>query len=474
MNNNDVMEIDLVQLMLLCVRKLKTIILVAVVFALIMAGYKGMKGIASLKSADVSIEETEGEDSEKERYETAKAAYEDQLKRFGDMIAANNAYKDASILMQLDSNNYFSAGNMYYISTDYQIMPEMTYQDIDYTDDVIQSYILYMMSSECLNYVRSKLTEDVSLRCLKELINVSQSSHIINVEVIADTSERVNEILEALNEAVMLHKDQIDNKVYKHDISLIDKSKAGNISETEITDEQAIGDAGYVQSKQAEFANQQNDLINKYDAVYTKLNNLTEPKAKGADVGFRDILKSCVKFGIIGGFAGAFLAALVICIRAVMIDAVNNAQEVTRLFGVTVFGDYKAKKTSNKFSNILYKMSYGDATADRTDFLNVLSANIGAYLNAFKDKDIKEISFVGRLGADEMKEIAKAVNETKESDVLRFAGDILTDAEAINAISDKKYMMVALDRNTPKADLRKQLEKLKGLEKTVIGAVLYN
>lgn len=473
MNNNDEMEIDLIQLMLLCVRKWKAIILTAVILGVILGGYKGVRGLTSLKSGTESVE-IEENDAELEQYEAAKAAYTNQMKRINELIEANDSYKSESVLMQLDPNNYFSSSAMYYISTDYQIQPDMSYQDIDYTDDVIKAYILYLKSSECLNYVHSKLTDEISLRYLKELINISQNAHIINIEVVGDTSRRVSEILEALNEALMLHKTQVESKVYEHEISLIDKSKAGNVSESEGGELAGSGDASYVHSKQTDFSNQQNNLITQYANVYDKYTKLTEPKKKDAAASLKDVLKSCIKFGLIGGFAGAFLAALVICVKAIMVDAVNNAQEVTDNFGLRVFGDYKSKKSGNKLSDALYKMSYGDATADKADFLKVLTANIGAYLSAFKDKEITEISFVGRLKASDMKEIAEAVNSRKGSEVIKFAGDILTDAEAINEISDKEYMIIALDRNTPKADLRKQLEKLKGLEKTIIGAVLFD
>lgn len=472
MNNDDEREIDLVQLMLLCVRKWKPIIIAAVILAVIMAGYKGMTGVNALRSNTESAEDADAE-AELEQYKTAKAAYEDQLKRVSKMIDDNNTYKESSVLMQLDPNNYYSASSMYYVSTDYQIMPDMTYQDIDYTNDVIQSYILYLQSNECLNYIQSKLTDKLSLRYLKELIRITQNAHFINLEVVGDTSRRVTEIHEALNEVLEFHKNQVNGKVYEHEIKLIDKTKAGNSSESD-TDPNVQGDASYVQSKQMDFSNQQNNLINQYDTVYSKLTKLTEPKETAAASGLKDVLKSCIKFGVLGGFAGAFLAALWIVVQAIMFDAVNNAEEVSRIFGIMVFGDYKEKKSSNRFSDMLYKMSYGDATVDKADFVKVLTANIDAYIAAFKDKEIREIALAGRLKTEDMKEIVNAVNGSESTEVLKLAGDILTDAEAIRTINDKKYAIVAIDRNTSKNDLRKQLEKLQGLEKTVIGAVLFD
>ena len=475
MTNNDEMEIDLIQLFLLCVRKWKTIILTALVLAVVLAGFKGAKGLADLRSTTETVDEADAE-VEKEQYEAAKTAYDEQIRLFDDMIADNISYKENSILLNLDPNNYFSVSATYYISTDYRIMPGETYQDRDYTDDVIQAYMLYLKSNDCLSFVQGKLTDKLSLRSLKELINVTQNSRIISVEVVGDSSGRVSEIVEALNEAVMLHKTKVSDSVYVHEISLIDKTKAGNVSGTDAESDEysANGDAGYVNSRQSEFSAQLNDLISRRAAAADRKATLTEPKATDSSQSMKDLLKTCIKFGVLGGVAGVFLAAFFICMKAIIADTVNNASEVTRLFGIRVFGDYKEKKSSNRLSNMIYKMSYGDATADKADFIKVLTANIDAYITAFKDKEIREIALVGRLKTEDMKELVSSVNGSGTAEVLKLAGDILTDAEAIRTINDKKYAIVAVDRNTSKNDLRKQLEKLQGLEKTVIGAVLFD
>ena len=473
MTNNDEMEIDLVQLFLLCLRKWKTIILTAVVFGVLLGGYKGATGIASLRSTTETADEADAE-VEMEQYEAAKSSYDAQIKNLDEIISDNYSYREKSILMNLDPNNYFTANSMCVISTDYQIMPGESYQNYDKTDDVIQTYVNYLKGGECLNYVQSKLTDKIELRYLKELINVTQGYHVINIEVVGNSTRMVTEILAALNDAVMLHKAQVDEKVYAHEISFIGNVKADNVSEAESSDVGNSGDAGYVQSKQTDFINQQNNLINQRSAVADKKAKLTEPKQSSPAKGLKDVLKSCIKFGVLGGVVGVFLAAFFICMKAIMVDVVNNASEVTRLFGIRVFGDYKAKKSKNRFADMLYRMSYGDASSDKADFFKVLTANIDAYVSAFKDKEIREIALVGRLNPQSMKEIAASVNGAETSDVVKLAGDILTDAEAIRTITDKKYAIVALDRATSKNDLKKQLEKLQGLEKTVIGAVLYD
>ena len=467
----------------------------AVLLGVLLAGYKGAAGIASVRSSQGAEKETEDEEA-MEQYEAAKAAYENQIRMLGSMISDNSSYKEDSILLNLGANGYFSANSVYYInvSPEELFKPGMAYSDTDYAHEVIQNYIdnvanaytLYIYSSECLNYVQQKLTDNISLRNLKDLINVSQNSGILNVQVVGDTSKRVDEIMAALDEALSLYKDKVESGVYAHEFKQIEKTKADKVSESEVESSSVTGidgktvsteaqtAAGYVQTKQLDFSSTQNNLINQYETIKDKYSKLTEPSKSGSGTSLKGVLKSCIKFGMIGGFVGLFLAAGIICVNAIFVDAVNTASEVNDYFGVRVFGDYKSRKSSGKFGDMLYKATYGDATSDKEDFLKVFAANIDAYVHAFKDKQVTDVAFVGRLDTSDMKEMVEAVNTAKGSELIAYAGDILTDAEAINFIKDKKYAIVAVDRKTPKRDLRKQLEKLKGLDKTVIGAVLYD
>ena len=58
-------------------------------------------------------------------------------------------------------------------------------------------------------------------------------------------------------------------------------------------------------------------------------------------------LKSGVKFGIIGLILGFFLAAGFIVFKAIVEDKITNAGEITYLFGLRIFGDYKSLGKSN-------------------------------------------------------------------------------------------------------------------------------
>ena len=486
-------EIDLIQLLLLCIRKWKTILLAGVVCALILGGYKGVRGLSQVGSA-AAIEADESAEDKLTAYDSTLASYKAQLDRLNETFEKNQAYEQESIIMNMNSNDYYSGSITYYISTDYKIMPDKTYQDVDHSEDITQAYLSYLSSSECLSFVQSKLSEKIPVKYLSELIRVSGTGRVITIKVVGDTSDRTSEILTAVSEAVDSYKKEIDAKIHEHKLDLMEYSEAENIPSSRSVDEggynygsqtqirvtngqNSFTDRNYVADFQRQFSDNQNNLTNQIVSIYNNYTALSDKKVSaesGSGITRSQALKSGIKYGIIGLVLGIFVAAGFIVFKAIIEDKINNAGEISYLFGLRIFGDYKSGTGNNAFSKLLYKMSYGDALSDKEKFYQVAAANVKTFAAAFKDEDIKEISMVGRIGSETLKNIVDSVNAINGDETVKAAGDIIVDAEAINAIRDVKNTLIAVDRNTSKKDLRDQLKKLKGLNKSVAGVLLFD
>ena len=473
-NRNEVVEIDLVQLFLLCLRKWKVILLTAVVFALIIGGYKGFSGLSKVET-ETSTEENDSAQDKLTQYDNALSSYKAQLERLNETLEKNQVYERESIIMKMNPNDYFTASSTYYISTDYKIMPDMTYQNIDYQSDVVQAYKSYLASSECLSYVRSRLTEKIPTKYLSELISISVNGRgVLWIRVYGDTAQRTSEILAAMNEAVDYYRGEINAKVHEHKLDVLENSRAENSAGS---DDSGEGSSNYVADKQKSFSDSQNTLTNQIATLYDKYAKLSDTEVtveESKGLTKSGAVKNGIKFGVIGLFLGAFLAAGLISIKSILEDKINNAGEISRIFGLRIFGDYKSGAMEKGFGKLLYKMSYGDALADKDKFFEVAAANVKTFISAFIDEDIKEISLVGRIDFEAINNIVKSVNEINGDETVKLAGDIINDAEAINAIRDVKYTLIVADRNTSKKDLRSQLEKLKGLKKSVAGVLLFD
>lgn len=190
-------EIDLLQLCFLCLRKWKTILFVGVVCALILGGYKGAKELSKMGSA-VAVEAEETAEEKVTQYDATLASYKTQLELLNETFEKNRDYEQESIIMNMNPNDYYSGSSTYYINTDYKIMPDKAYQDVDYSEDIAQAYHSYLSSSDCLSYVQSKLSEKIPVKYLSELIRVSGTGRVLTIKVVGDTKERTSEILTAM------------------------------------------------------------------------------------------------------------------------------------------------------------------------------------------------------------------------------------------------------------------------------------
>ena len=483
-------EIDLLQLCFLCLRKWKTILLVGVVCALILGGYKGVKELSKMGTESAVLSEESAEEK-LTQYDNTLASYKASLERLNETFEKNRDYEQESIILNMNPNDYYSGSSTYYISTDYRIMPDKIYQDVDYSEDIAQAYHSYLSSSECLSFVQSKLSVKIPVKHLSELIRVSGSGRILSIKVVGDTSERTSEILNAMSEAIESYKKEVDAKIHAHKLDLMEHSEAENIpssggidegsysprTQIQLTDGQSnLTDRNYVAEVQRQFSDNQSNLTNQIATLYDRYTALSDGEVSAESskgVTMSQALKGGIKFGIIGMILGIFLSAGFIVFKAILEDKIFSSSEIPSLFGLRVFGDYKSG-ANNAFDKALYKLSYGDALPDKEKFYEVAAANVKTFVTAFKDEDIKEISMVGKIDPEVLKTISKSINDINGDETVKAAGDVISDAEAINAIKDVKYTLIAIDRNTAKKDIRSLLEKLKGLNKSIAGVLLFD
>ncbi len=477
MGNDDEMEIDLVQLLLLCIRKWKTIIVVALIFACLLGGFKGLRGIMSNKDG-AAVEQEVETDTKVDNYEVLKGLYEARIDDYKNQIEKNDEYESESVLINLNPNSYYSAFITYYVNTDYKIMPDKTYQDTDHTADVINAYSYFLHSDSCISDVKSKTKDSLDIKYLEELINVKSDGNIINIEVVADTEDRATKIADALIDEMASYKAEVDSKVFPHTIDMLQYSKAVETSRSEDTvnsTPNSANSSSYVVDRQKVYTNRKADIDNNISSLYSKLNGLSEPSDDtGVTASLRSVAKSCIKYGVLGAVLGAFVAMGCIVLKAIFESKIVNASEISYNYGLLVLGDYKSKDGSGKLADLLHKMSYGDASISKDDFMSILAANIKTYVRSSKDANITDISLVGAIASDTLRDMADAVNNINGDKLVSAVGNVFTDSRAISAISDKKHVIVAVDRNTSNNSLKEMLNKFNTLNKTVVGAVLFD
>ena len=135
-------------------------------------------------------------------------------------------YNKASILMNINPFREFNASLQLYVSTDYKIIPELTYQDIDLSNRILRSYITYMVNGDMYQYILEHLSQPMELRYLKEILTVSADydNRMVNLSVRHVDANACEEILQYALLGVEEKKEGLVAAIGEHELNAINQS----------------------------------------------------------------------------------------------------------------------------------------------------------------------------------------------------------------------------------------------------------
>ena len=122
-------EIDLKDLMFAVLRRWRPIILIAIIFALLLGGFKAVRGLGQMKDAEYVASKQQEYDNSMDQYEMSKERLEKEIENIKASLESQNDYMENSVLMNINPYDEYTTAVSFYVATDYQIMPGMAYQN---------------------------------------------------------------------------------------------------------------------------------------------------------------------------------------------------------------------------------------------------------------------------------------------------------------------------------------------------------
>ena len=185
-------EIDLRQLLWAICRRWRMVLCWMVAVALVAGGARSIvtarslrKNAEELATAQATYE-TLAANNRQERSDILK-----RLRSISEEISERQTYEKNSYYMAIDPYNVAVANQTYYVKTNYRIQPDMSYQDPDYTDTIVNAYVRVLTGETNLQTVADKC--DMELRYLDELVAAwSNGSGMFTVRVIARDLEEAH------------------------------------------------------------------------------------------------------------------------------------------------------------------------------------------------------------------------------------------------------------------------------------------
>ena len=432
-----------------------------------------MLGIGSFALNFIKISDPEYLEAAKTNFEREHASwvatgenFEQQLANIEEAKQEQEEYNEKSVLMQIDPLREFHASFELYVNYDYQIMPDMAYQNIDLSDRILKAYATYMTNGELYQHIIDNVSFEIERRYLSEILGVSvdYNTNMISVSVTQQSSEYCQEILNIVKEALQTKYADVNATIAEHTLSTTNSSAYETVNlglqEIQKANRQAITNLDISMQETNE--------------AYLEWKKKPEPEAEYTLI---EVIKNSIKLLIIGGIVGAVVVAVIIAFGALMSGKLLNPEDLKNRFGLRVVGQLPAKRVKKPFAFVsrwFYK--FGGITTKPEDY-DRLAKMVGSSIKsdlASREGDWKKVAFTGTVSSEELKAAVDAMGLGKEFSVV-CAADVLTNAESIEKVAEADcVVLVEKQEQSVLADITKELEALKAWNKTVLGAVVVN
>jgi len=469
MNETYEQEIDLKWLIYRVLRGWRSIVVWAIVIALVLGiGSFGLK-VLKLQDPEFMAEAELKFEREHAGWVATGENYEAQLENIQEAKEEQQEYNEKSVLMAIDPLRDFHASFEMYVYYDYQIMPDMAYQNVDLSDRILKTYATYMTNGELQQYVIDNLSYDIERRFLSEILGVSvdYSSNMITVNVQNQSAERCQEILNLVQTALLAKYEDVRTMVAEHTLTTTNSAAYEtvnlNLQETQKANLQAITNLD----------------INLQEVNEEYLEWQLEEAEPEWEYTMFEVIKSAIKMAIIGGVVGAVLVAVIIAFGALLSGKLLNPEDVKNRFGMRVIGQLPAKRVKKPFAFVSrWFAKFGGITATPEDYdslAKMVGTSIKSDVSARAEAaDWKKIAFTGTIAAEELEAVVASLGMDASLSAI-CASDVLTNAESIQKLSEADcVVLVEKQEESTLADITKEIEALKAWNKTVLGAVVVN
>lgn len=376
-------------------------------------------------------------------------------------------YNEKSILMKIDPLRENIASIEFYLDYNYQIMPDMAYQNIDMSDRILRAYSTYMTNGELHKYILDNLSYELELRYLKEILSLSidYNTNMITASLRHQDAASCQEILKLVETGLLSRQPVIADAISEH--GLIATNRA-SYEQVNLTLEQTQKDNLQTISKI--------DIrIQEVNEEYLEWKKEPEPQL---EIGRRWAAKNAIKMTIIAGLVVGVLACGSIAVGCILSGILKNPADLKNRFGLRIIAQLpkaREKKKPFAFFSRWFAAFGGIKTVpeDYDKLAKMAGTSIKSDLSA-QDTGYKTIAFTGTLAEEELQRVIDATG-LKDSYTVLSAADILTNAASIDQLTGADcVVLVEKQECSVLTDIEKELESLKAWNKPVLGVIVTN
>ena len=436
-------EINLKDLFFHVLYRWRSILLVALIGAVLFGGYKYLSMNKAAKSMQVSQQEALPSEEE--------IALNLEIEKKAKQVADLEAYLSESVYINLNPQGIWTGSCKYLVKAE----PSASGGPIDPADTILPVY----------SYPMSGASEDE----LKEVFDTDKHEHIdelvrteintvensITVTVKGASVDSVQKVLEFIQTRMEAIKTKAQN------INLHSLVHVGNeiVLLTEVKEQTDT------------LPNRRSYLASALSQYRSELQALRERAEIRRTHGQSVIKKSdIIKFALIGFAIGAFVMACFYAFHYALGGRVVNSSEISEKYNLPILEE--SVRSSSIHNNrgldkLLAKWEVGKNKTDTEKMYNNISALIA------EQQEAKDVLLVSTLKTDKLKTIKEALATRIDDKTIEAKGNFLTDSEAITEAAKAAAVILVEQKDTSRIkDIERMAESLMISQANVIGAIV--
>ena len=450
-------EINLKQLLIYVIRKWRIMLAAAVVLGILLGGAKTAKGFLDLQDPEKVEESLKESELAQQNYETAKNQLANQMAEYNRQLDDYQRYAENSLYMKIDPYAVYKESVTYVVTTDYQILPNMTYQTLNWMGPVLSAYSSVATSvtlDELSSEGRAGLSEEWDADSLDKLIKVETNVNDgkLTITASAESEARAKAILQAVKARVEKNQKSIAEAAGEHKLSVISEKSTIAVDQTIINEREAR-----LRSITA--------LREAADKAAEKYDKLREPDS--GELSVSNIVKSGIKFAILGFISGVILTCCCFGVGFLLDGILHDPNSLKNLFQVKVL----AFITKNENKKGI------DRALDHLESLSSArsSSLIGLYTTAASLDAIgeKRILISGTAEKTEIERFSKELTKMVSKPTIQYGPDLLRNQETLEKLKLVDAVVLVEQKDVSKlTDIQRELEIVHYLGKTMEGFLL--